>query len=82
MSDEYNKIPEHIMASLRRYADHHVPCGHFLTAVLSGDLFGAIGRADDVCAAALPQIVKYIYNEMPGECWGNKNAVNLWIAQK
>ena len=52
--------------------------GHFLTAVLTNDLVGAINRADKENLAALRQIVQFVYNELPSPCWGSLTAINEW----
>ena len=42
----WDECPTWIRGSLIRYYDDHIPVGHFLTAVLSNNLFGAMARAD------------------------------------
>jgi len=68
------------IVSLRRYADHGVPTGGFLQAVLENDLFGAMCRADESSRANLQEICRYVYNDMPGGCWGSKLHIERWIA--
>lgn len=65
--------------SLMRYKEHKIPTGSFLEAVLSNDLFKAVGKADQYSRANLFAIVNYIYNEMPGNCWGSREIVNEWL---
>ena len=72
-------IPEHIKASIDRYVSDKVPTGQFLRAVLSNDLFDALGRADEFSRDALPEICSYIYNEVPGSCWGSPEKVKEWL---
>jgi len=71
-------IPQRTLDSLDRYVRHHVPTGGFLLAVLTNDLFGAVGNADSENLAALPEICRYVYNELPSESWGNKTKVWAW----
>ena len=47
LQDSYGNIPEHMLQSLNLYVKKGVPVGDFLTAVLSNDLFEAVGRADN-----------------------------------
>ena len=68
-----------IKESLDRYATQRIPPGGFLYAVLTNDLFEAIGRADDNNRFALHSICSYIYNHMPSSCWGSKEIVNEWL---
>jgi len=76
------KIPERLHHGLRNYLLHHVPCGHFLTAVLENDLKEACARGDDECMWLLPVIVAYLYNEAPCGSWGSKANVNAWLAAR
>jgi hypothetical protein len=68
---DYESIPEHTQGALRRYVENGLEPGGFLTAVLCNDLMGAIGRADWRNAAALKEIAQFVYNEIPGNCWGS-----------
>lgn len=63
---------ETIKYSLKLYVEHKVPTGSFLEAVLSNDLFDAVGRADSANIKQIDEIVKYIFNELPSNCWGNR----------
>jgi len=66
---------------LRRYVDDRCPTGDFLYAVLSNDLFEAMGRADENNRAALFDICKYIWNELPSICWGSPEKVRAWFGR-
>jgi hypothetical protein len=61
--------------SLTRYWHHGIPQGHFLTAVLENDLFEAIARADETSLTNLPQIVRYIYSNLPMSIYGSPEKV-------
>jgi len=76
---EHNVIPQYTLDSLTRYVEHGIPPGSFLCAVLENNLFSAVGRADKANLAALPEIVKYVYNEVPSPAWGNSKAVSDYI---
>ena len=69
-------------ASLRRYADHGVPTGDFLRAVLANDLMQAGGRADDTSQLILLDICSYVYNDIPANCHGSYKKVDAWIEAK
>ncbi len=75
----YEQINPRIIASIRRYADEHCPTGHFVGAVLSNNLVGACARADNDNIRVIPEIVKYVYNEIPGSCWGSPEKVKAWL---
>lgn len=72
-------IPAHTKAALDRYVEHKMLPGGFLMAVLSNDLFGAVGRADSENLDALPDIVKYVYNQMPSGSWGSKDQIYKFV---
>ena len=78
----YEGINPKIIASIRRYADEHVAPGGFLVAVLSNSLSGAVFTADDDNLNVLPEIVRYCYNEIPGDCWGSLDIVRQWVAAR
>lgn len=72
------KVRGHILDSLDAWAKEGRPTGGFLKAVLENDLKGALGKADLENRRAIFEIVKYIYNELPIECWGNEDKVKRW----
>ena len=76
----YDKIPvQRMVGAMRRYLEHGLVPGHFLTAVLSNDLMEAAGRADDENRAALFDWVKWLYNEAPRGSFGSPEAVKAWL---
>lgn len=76
---EYEGIG-HLADKLEAYArDGHATSG-FLRAVLSNDLFGAVALADKQNRLILPQLVTFIYRELPAACWGAREKVQAWIA--
>ena len=72
---------EHLIPSITRYVQARIPTGGFLKAVLSNDLKEAVFQADDENIDLLPQIVKYLYNEVPSGCWGSPEKVRTWLAR-
>jgi hypothetical protein len=71
--------PEDCVESLKRYVEHGIPVGDFLTAVLENNLREAFGRADIYNREALFDIVCYCWNEIPATCWGSPERVKAWI---
>ena len=69
-----------VIETLRNYVDHRIPTGGFLEAVLSNDLREAFGRADDGNRRDLFDIVRYCRWEIPGNCWGSREAVRAWLS--
>lgn len=76
---DYNKIGPDIIESLNLYVNHRIPTGDFLLAVLSNDLREAVGRADSENIQVIPEIVAYIYNRLPADCWGSRDKVRSWL---
>jgi len=74
-----DRVPLLVLDSLDRYVQHHIQPGGFLTAVLENNLKEALGRADSQNRYALFDIVMYIYNEIPFQCWGSEEAVKEWL---
>ena len=76
---DYGRLPPHLQGGVRRYIEKGIPPGDFLTAVITNDLFLAIGHADDTSLAALRDIVRFFYNEVPSKCWGTPEKMKTWI---
>jgi len=72
-------IPALLKRSLDRYAEDHVPVGDFLTAVLRNNFVDAVCRADDDNVRILPEIARYVYNNLPSQCWGSRKKVEDWL---
>lgn len=67
-----------IIDSLKMYIDHGIMPGSFLAAVLTNDLFGAMGFADSYNRATIFQITSYIYNNLPSDSWGSVEKVSAF----
>lgn len=80
------KIPYHVTVnvkeSLERYVKHRLEPGGFLRSVLENDLMGAVGRADFMNIKTIPEICSFVYNELPSDCWGDKETVDNWLKGK
>lgn len=74
------RVPQHLLAALRRYAINHEPTGSFLHAVLANDLMRAVAHADEYSTAALSAIVAYVFNCLPMACWGSPENVREWLS--
>lgn len=77
---QYAIIPELTQGALTRYVENKIATGGFLRAVLSNDLFAAMANADEGNQRALHAICMYVYNELPGNCWGSKKIIDEWLA--
>lgn len=72
-------IPQHMHDGLADYILHGVEPGPFLTAVLEGDLFEALGRADGTNVNALDAYGMFLYNDAPAGCYGSVDKYAAWI---
>ena len=72
-------IPPNIKEGIDNYTMYGQPTGGFLHAVLSNDLRGAIGRADDASLAAIQYIVQYLFSYVPSSVQGSKANVSAHL---
>lgn len=72
-------IPQSTLDGINAYVREGIPTGGFLYAVLTNDLSGAFGRADQENTAAMREIVAYVYNKIPSACWGSPEKVSAWL---
>lgn len=71
-------IPEITRESIDAWVASARPTGGFVRAVLENNLREAFARADFDNSAAMHDIVSYLYNEVPGNCWGSPERVAEW----
>jgi hypothetical protein len=69
-----------MQGGLRRYIEHGISPGSFLTAVLSNDLRGAFECADDENRQIIEWYVRFLYNYAPSGCWGSRARFDVWCA--
>ena len=74
---EYQKLPEQYREGMKRYIEEGILPGSFLRAVLEDRLHDAVVRCDNI--SQLKDIVLWIYNEAPTNCWGSSDKVRDWI---
>ncbi len=74
-----NRIPEGMRDGIKSYVEHGLQPGSCLRAILENDLRGAFERADHGTTRAMGAIVSYLYNHVPGSCWGSPERVTRWI---
>lgn len=76
--DGFSRIPETLHEGLVEYALTGRPTGHFLQAVIEGDLYQACARADLHSRHALYSIVFWLVNYTPASCYGAPSAYQHW----
>jgi len=74
----YN-VPRNIQTALTDYIERGIPVGSFLHAVLSNDLFDAVSRTEN--SDALSDIVNWIHDCAPQNCYGCEAVVLRWIQE-
>jgi len=74
-----DSVPKHTVEALDRYWKFGYQPGSFLTALLCGDVFHAIGRADYLNKEALGHIVEYIVRHAPRGSYGSEDLVQDWV---
>jgi len=74
-------VPAHDGSLVHYILDGH-PMGHFLTNVVENNLRGAIYHADNVNALALSNVVSFLFNSAPADCWGSPEKVKAWIERR
>lgn len=75
-------IPDHMKESFREYLINGVPVGHFLTALLCGNLFETYARADEDNQKHVYDYVFFLYNYAPAGAFGDTERVEEWIKHK
>lgn len=78
----YSEVPDYTLQGLDRWAKEGQPPGAFLEAVISNDLEGAIAKADGNNRKVLKLIVRYLWSELPSECYGSEDVLENWEGLK
>lgn len=75
-------VANHLCEGLVRYVIDGIRPGMFLESVLKNDLVTAVGNGRPDVVANLKHIVTFLYSEAPANCFGDKDIVEAWIAQR
>lgn len=65
---DFEAIPDNIRAGLVNYVEYNIPPGSFLTAMIRGDLFDCVRRADRDARRNIPLIALWLEQNVPGLC--------------
>lgn len=74
------EIPAYMRVALHAYLDYGRPVGDFLNAILTNNLFHAVGHADSTNIKIIQNYVVAIHTHAPAGCHGSKQKVDAWIA--
>jgi hypothetical protein len=75
---EYATLNPLLVETLINWVCHKLEPGGFVTAVLTNNLFDAVGRADSHNKGQLPLIVSFIYNHLPSGSFGSPEVMEQW----
>lgn len=80
--DGVGRLPEHMRASMTDWIEtariQPELMGSFMRSVLTNDLMGAYGNADEENTAAMREWVRFLYNEAPSDCYGSMEKLRMW----
>lgn len=78
MYHNWNLHNGYLAHTLENYLMHGYEPGGFTTAVIAGDLFGAVARADHYNRPAIAEIAEAVLNTCPAHAVGSYEAVRAW----
>ena len=78
LTPDYDLVPAHLQYGIREYIQRGNIPGDFLQAIIRSDLSKAFAHADGTTMAHMDDIVKFMWNEAPGQCWGDKAKMDTW----
>lgn len=71
-----------IKEALSLYVGSGIVPGSFLQACLANDFTGAVLKADPENLRDIREIASYIFNTLPGSCWGSYKAIAAYSKSK
>ena len=74
------ELPDYMVEGLALYVLHGIEPGSFMSSVLSNDLMGALGRADDTNKHMLWHYGNALHNFAPGDCFGSPYLFREWCS--
>lgn len=79
---DYSGLPESLREGARRYFEHGIQPGSFLTAVIQNDLQEVAQRADTLHRILLVEIVQWVIAHAPSGSWGSPAEMAAWMKAK
>jgi len=74
-----NGIPDYMVDGIVNYIMIGQRPGSFLQAIFENDLMMSAFRADGTNVNLLLGYCRLLYNDLPSNCWGNREVVMRWI---
>ena len=76
---DWSRVPPYMHHSLERWVfDGDPPQPRFLQAMLANDLRGTFAVANYHEQSALPDLIRFLAEHFPAECWGSAAALVDW----
>ena len=76
---EYINIPPATLQDIYMYVEKGRISSDFLTAVISNDLKGTFNKADIYNETVIKNILRFLWNQVPADCWGSVEKMQTWI---
>lgn len=73
-------VPNHTQHCLENYYYYKLEPGGFMTALLSGyDIDHVTAMADNQNQLAVPEIIRFVQEQLPDESFGSREKVKKWV---
>jgi hypothetical protein len=72
------KFGASMVGAIEKWTEQGIMPGSFLSAIITNDLKGAVGAADNKNIRLIPEYVFYFYNYCPSSCWGSPEKASEW----
>ena len=76
------EVPAHLAPGLNRWVQDGILPGGFLRAVLANDLAAAVCSGDPGSRAALVDVVLWLVEFAPPDCWGSAETMERWATHR
>lgn len=77
---DFSECPNNYVAgAIERYFEYALPPGSFTMALLEGNLYSAIAHADHTNKEILVDLVYWVRETLPTDCYGSKEKVQAWL---
>ena len=71
-----------MVPGIKRYVEHGIMPGGFMTALFSNELTNTFAHADETNTPLIREWVLWVHNEMPGDTVGSRATVQSYASRK
>ena len=86
VTPDYSTTPNQenprMVAGIKRYVEHGIRPGDFLTALFSNDLTRTFSHADEKNYPLVGEWVRWMYNEMPSNMVGSQEIMEAYLRSR